>query len=320
MNKTSVQVWDTGNQSVAVHSIPPKKKGFFSPLVLGAVALVVLLGLGGAGVGGAFMAGLIPWGKTGPTPTPAASPPETPGGSTPIPIKAEMVQIPGGTFRMGSDDGNDNEKPVHAVTVEDFEMDKTEVSNEQFYAFMTDSKYKPASADKFLAHWENDKPIEGAELLPVRWVSLEDAKAFAAWRSKREGSTYRLPTESEWEYAARNGSKNNIYPWGDKYDAKCAVLDGPNNDPKPVGSTPCANDWGVKDLIGNVFEWTGSAASLYPGSTGEVTPRTEPFYMVRGGGAFYKSAGPGKITSTFRQDAPATLRSPGLGFRLVRGK
>ncbi|MGB7210934.1 MAG: SUMF1/EgtB/PvdO family nonheme iron enzyme [Pyrinomonadaceae bacterium] len=319
MQKTSVQVWDTGNQDVAVHSIPPKKRGFFSPLVLGAIALVGLLVIGGVGLGGAYWAGVFPklFGtgvSNSPTPPPSSPTP------VPVSIKAEMVRIPGGTFRMGRDDGNDNEKPANVVTVGDFAMDKTEVSNAEFFEFLQATTYKPLSADKFLAHWENDKPVKGEEMMPVRWVNFDDTKAFAAWRSKRDGVTYRLPTEAEWEYAARNGAKNNLYPWGDKYDPKCAVLDGPNNDPKPVGSLECTNTWGVKDLIGNVFEWTGSSASLYPGSSGEIAPRSEPFFMVRGGGAFYKSTGKEAITSTYRRDSPASIRSPGLGFRLVRGK
>lgn len=322
MQKTQVQVWDTGEQSVAVDSMPPKRGGIFSPLVIGAVALFGLLLLGAVGIGGAYLAGLIGGSPTGPgtdrTPTP--SPTQTPGGSTPLSVAAEMVQIPGGTFQMGKDDGNDNERPANPVTVGDFAMDKFEVTNGEFHRFMQETSYKPVSTEKFLAHWENDRPIKGEEWMPVRWVNLDDVKAFAEWRSRRDGVKYRLPTEAEWEYAARNGSKNNLYPWGDRYDPKCAVLDGPNNEPKPVGSQTCANQWGVVDLIGNVFEWTGSEASLYPGSTGEIAPRSEPYFMVRGGGAFYKSSGKGAITSVFRQDAPAKLRSAGLGFRLVRAK
>jgi formylglycine-generating enzyme required for sulfatase activity len=156
--------------------------------------------------------------------------------------------------------------------------------------------------------------------MPVRFVTIDDAKAFAEWRSKRDGVTYRLPTEEEWEYAARNGSKGNLYPWGDKYDAKCAVLDQPSQQPKAVGSQSCPNDWGVADLIGNVFEWTSSKAELYPGSGGSIKPSAEPRYMVRGGGAFYKSTGPLAITTTFRQDVAANTSLPELGFRLVRNQ
>ncbi len=322
MQKTSVQVWDTGNQDIAVQSIPPKKRSFLSPLVLGAVALVALIGLGGLGLGGAYMAGVFSKPDPGksPTPTPVGSPTSSPGGSTPVLVKAEMVQITGGTFKMGNNAGNDNEKPENDVTVKAFMMDKTEVTNAEFLEFMKSEGYKPSAPEKFLAHWENDKPVKGDEMMPVRWVNLGDIKAFIAWRSKRDKRTYRLPTESEWEYAARNGAKQNLYPWGDKFDPKCAMLDGPNNEPSAVGTKSCPNDWGVHDLIGNVFEWTGSPASLYPGSSGEYSPKSEPHFMLRGGGAFYKSTGKGAITSTFRQDGPASIRSSGLGFRLVEGQ
>lgn len=318
MQKTQVQVWDTGDQGTAVHSIPPKRSGFLSPLVIGTVALVGLLLLGGVGVGGAYIAGVFPFRRTVAPPPESPTPTPTPDG--PNQVKAEMIEIPGGTFQMGRNGGNNNEKPEHPETVETFFMDKTEVTNAEFHQFVTGSGYKPANAEKYLAHWENGKPIRGEELKPVRYVNIDDIKAFAEWRSKRDSLAYRLPTEAEWEYAARNGAKQDLYPWGDKYQAKCSVLDESTDEPVPVGSKTCPNTWGVQDLIGNVFEWTGSTASLYPGSTGEQKPTKEPHFMIRGGGAKYKSSGPITITSTFRQDWPGTARNVGLGFRLVRNK
>jgi formylglycine-generating enzyme required for sulfatase activity len=240
------------------------------------------------------------------TPTPGVSPVPT--------ATVELASIPGGTFTMGRNDGRDNEKPEHSVTVQDFLMDKTEVTNAEYHEFIKATNYKPP------VHWENGKPLPGQEKAPVRYVSYEDANAFAAWRSKRDGVQYRLPTEEEWEYAARNGSKDNLYPWGDKYDPKCAVLDAPNNEPKAVGSQSCPNDWGVQDLIGNVFEWTSSRAALYPGSKGQVKASPEVSFMVRGGSALLKSSGPLAATSTFRQDVPAKKADAALGFRLVRSR
>ena len=154
--------------------------------------------------------------------------------------------------------------------------------------------------------------------MPVRFVNAEDVKSFADWRSKRDGVEYRLPTEEEWEYAARNGSKQNLFPWGDKFDPQCAVIDQSNNDPAVVGSKTCPNSWGVNDLIGNVFEWTSSPPSLYPGSSGEVKPLSEPHLMLRGGAAIYKSTGTNAITSTFRVAVPASTRRAEIGFRLVK--
>lgn len=317
MQKTAFQKWDTGT-NVGVQS-QPQKKGFFSPLVLAAIAVVVLGGIGVLGLGGAYMAGLIGGGTTGgnvnnATPTPAASP----GVDVPT-VKADMIQIPGGRFKMGNDSGAVQEKPAHEVTVEGFAMDKTEVTNAAFYEFMASSNYKPATEESFLAaDWESGKPIAGAENKPVRYVNQEDIKAFAEWRSKRDNVTYRLPTEQEWEYAARNGAKNNLYPWGDKFDPRCAHINNPNNDTVVGGTKTCPNQWGVQDLIGNAFEWTGSEWASYPGSQHDLPAQPEKVYMIRGGGAFDKTSGDNAITSSFRYFAPGSRRSPGLGFRLVR--
>ena len=313
-DRTILQNVNTGPGFLAESQ--PEKRSFFSPLVLALIGLVVLGGLGVAGLAAAYMLGAFGKGTTvantsntsnTATPTPAGSPGPT--------IKAEMVSIPGGTFRMGRNDGLEIEKPEHEVTVQPFMMDKTEVTNAEYYEFVKATGHKPIPVN-----WVNDKPIPGQELLPVQFATYDDATAFAAWRSKRDGVTYRLPTEEEWEYAARNGSKDNLYPWGDKYDPKCAVLDQESHQPKPVGSHSCPNDWGVVDLIGNVFEWTSSKPAVYPGSTGKLKESTEARYMVRGGGAFYKSAGKTPMTTTFRQDLAANARLPELGFRLVRSQ
>jgi formylglycine-generating enzyme required for sulfatase activity len=143
--------------------------------------------------------------------------------------------------------------------------------------------------------------------------------AFIAWRSKRDGVTYRLPTEEEWEYAARNGSKDNLYPWGDAFKSSCAVVDKSIMEPANVGTASCPDDWGVMDLIGNVYEWTGSKAEPYPGSV-RVRESKEPENMVRGGCAQNKSTGDFAIRSTSRLVVPVSKRDLQLGFRLVRSQ
>ena len=195
-------------------------------------------------------------------------------------------------------------------------MDKTEVTNAEYQEFIKATGYKAIPA-----HWVNGAPITGQETMPVRFVNLDDVKAFAVWRSKRDNVTYRLPTEEEWEFAARNGSKDTLYPWGDKFDPKCAVIDENTNEPKAVGTHSCANDWGVQDLIGNVFEWTMSPPATYQGNKSVTTkPMTESVLIVRGGSMYQKSTGQMAITSTFRIDTPANKRSAELGFRLVRSQ
>ena len=303
---------------VSVDTIPPPKKSRLSPILFGIGGLFVLFLIGVAGLGAAYFMGFFGSGtiagnnngnsnvKTA-TPTPVTTP-------TPA-VTVEMAAIPGGSFRLGRNDGRDNEKPENQVTVPAFRMDKTEVTNAEYFAFISEMGYRPVPA-----HFVNDRPPNGQDKMPVRFVNIEDANAFARWRSKRDGVTYRLPTETEWEYAARNGAKDNLYPWGDTFMAKCAVLDRESTEPEAVGTASCPDDWGVVDLIGNVFEWTGSRASLYPGSKGSMKESKEPRYMVRGGAAIYKSVGEFAITGSFRQDLDASKRAPDLGFRLVTDK
>jgi serine/threonine protein kinase len=313
VDKTLAQSWpSTSRSSIFVDSQPPKRS-FFSPLVISAIAVVLLFFAGGAVLIGAYMLGIFPRPNPKPptngTSNTSASPSPTPVTS----ITPDMVAIPGGTFMMGRNVGRDEEKPEHPVTVGSFMMDRTEVTNEEYLAFVSEMGYKPVPSG-----WEDGKPIAGQEKLPVRFVNLDDINAFIAWRSKRDGVTYRLPTEEEWEYAARNGSKGNLYPWGDKFDPKCAVMDEPSNKPRDVGSKSCPNDFGVKDLIGNVYEWTSSPPSLYPGNNGAVKELDEPYLMIRGGSFFSKPTGKQAITSTFRYQVPTKTRDRELGFRLIR--
>jgi formylglycine-generating enzyme required for sulfatase activity len=310
MNQTVHQHQKTGQHNISVASETPKKS-FISPIILGIIGISTLLLLALIGIGGAYLFGFFGnntvANSNNAVPTPNGSP------TTTTTAKAEMVKITGGTFKMGRSDGMPNEKPEHSVTVRDFWMDKTEISNAEYFEFVKEMNYKPTPSN-----WEKDKHLANEENMPVRYVSVDDANAFAAWRSKRDGVSYRLPTEEEWEFAARNGAKNNLYPWGDKFEAKCAVTDQPNTEPKSVGTSSCPNDWGIQDLIGNVYEWTSSKARLYPGSNGAILESAEPRNMIRGGAALNKSTGNLAITSTFRADVPVTTRSKEIGFRLVR--
>jgi len=305
------QNWETGEQKIAVES-QPLKKSVFSPFILAVIGIAGLLLLASIGLGGAYLLGFLGskdsgGGNTGitTTPTPTASPVMTP-------MKAEMVPITGGTFMMGRNVGKDYEKPEHQVTVTDFWMDKTEVTNAEYADFINATGYKPPT--HFVS---GGKPASGEESLPVTRVSLKDAKAFAEWRSKRDGLSYRLPTEKEWEYAARNGDKNNLYPWGNSWQGGNAVFGQRKSE--QVGSKPNGkNSWGVLDLIGNVWEWTSSEANLYPGNSAEKKETKEPQYMLRGGGFTSEPTGKEAITSTSRIDLPESTEDDRIGFRLVR--
>jgi formylglycine-generating enzyme required for sulfatase activity len=266
------------------------------------IAGVVILGLAGVGTGAYFMF------------RPKRTPPivAKPQVQDPSPIKPDMAEIEGGTFQMGRNGGTPQERPPHPIDVQSFFMDKTEVTNAEYASFVRETNHSAPS------YWAGSKPPFGQELWPVVSVSQQDANDFAAWRSKRDGAAYRLPTEEEWEYAARNGAESDLYPWGKDWLESNAIVKEAT--PAPVGSRPNGrNKWGVSDLIGNVWEWTSSKVSVYPGNKTEIPTQTRDLVTIRG--ACYVSD-PGKvdapITSAMREFIPATTRTPLLGFRLVR--
>jgi formylglycine-generating enzyme required for sulfatase activity len=293
------QTWQLLAQpSVSVESPPAKSS--FSPLVLGIIGICGVLLLAIIGVGGLYASGII--GRSDGNVNAANKDigvlPNNSGNqsSSSVQNKNEMVKIPGGKFRMGRNDGDKAEQPEHEVEVKDFWMDKTEVTTAEYYDFIKQTGYMSTPAN-----WEGGKPLARDEKLPVRFVNIEDIRAFTEWRSARDKVAYRLPTEDEWEYAARNGSDNNLYPWGDSFKEGCAVVDRIDTAPEPVGSKPCgANKWGVVDLIGNVFEWTSSKSSVYPGNSGEVISQfKDNSFIYRGGGAFSKSVGAKRLLRRF---------------------
>lgn len=269
--------------------------------VLPIIAVVVLVVLIGGGIGGYL---LLKSKSTTSGPTKPTDPGE-------VPIKADLIEIPGGKFQMGRNDSLATEGPAHLVTVNAFAMDKNEVTNAEYGQFVRQTNHKPPE------QWGSVKPPVGQELLPVSNVSYEDATAFAAWRSQRDGVTYRLPTEEEWEYAARNGEKDNMYPWGNTWEpGRAATQETGVGKEQPVGTYPAgANSWGVQDLLGNVWEWTSSRASVYPGNSLQLTAQYKDWIVVRGGG--YSSPS-NKVYSAYRDWFAPNYKNPVLGFRLVK--
>ncbi|MYH82014.1 formylglycine-generating enzyme family protein [Candidatus Poribacteria bacterium] len=168
-----------------------------------------------------------------------------------------MVLIPAGKFQMGSDsdEAMDNERPVHTVYIDAFYIDKHEVTNAQYKKFVdANPQWRKDSISDFyhngdyLGLWkENDYP-KGKGDHPVVFISWHAAMAYAKWAGKR------LPTEAEWEKAARGGRIAQKYPWGNSIDVSNANYGGNVNDTTPVGRYP-ANDYGVFDMAGNAKEW-----------------------------------------------------------------
>jgi formylglycine-generating enzyme required for sulfatase activity len=277
-------------------SLVPKKKSSL-PLILGLCAVLII----GAGLGGVFI-------LRSRTVKPAAGPAKPSG---PAVIKPELVEIPGGVFQMGRNDSLPTEAPAHQVTINAFSMDKTEVTNAEYAQFVNDANHAPPE------QWGSVKAPVGQELLPVSNVSYDDAIAFAEWRSKRDGMPYRLPTEEEWEYAARNGDKDNLYPWGNAWmPGRAATQEAGVGKEQPVGTYPQgSNRWGVQDLIGNLWEWTSSKASLYPGSPLKL-PDVQKDWIVARGGSYGSPAS--KVSGTMRDWFAPNYKNPVLGFRLVK--
>ena len=299
-----------------VHSEPPKKSAV-KPLIFAVIGIAGLLILISGGLFGAYKLGML--GGTGGGTTNVNNSPANSNANvqtTPPSVKAEMVKIPGGKFTMGRNGGTVFESPENEVEVKDFWLDKTEVSNAEYYDFVKAKNYNPIPLN-----WENGKPLTSEMSMPVRYVNIDDIKAFIAWRSERDKTTYRLPTEEEWEYAARNGADNNLYPWGDKWEDDKANV---RRDLTlvPVGTSQgSANKWGVLDLIGNVWEWTESKAAAYKGNTPEVVRGMEAkygngFVVVRG--AFDTNGQPSTATSSYRVFNQTFKRDKIIGFRLAR--
>lgn len=298
---------------IAQPTVATSKKNLL-PYAIAAVIAILLLG-GGIGA-------WVFWPRSTPAPAgPSKPPPEKPNEPPPnrVTFTPEFINIPGGTFQMGRTGATVSEVPVHAVNVKPFVIDKTEVTNFEYAQFVKETGHPAPS------NWVGNKPIPGQELLPVTFVSYADANAFAAWRSSRDGVQYRLPTEEEWEYAARGGDQDNVYPWGNNWVEGNAVTESSGaTSPKPVGSAP--NDktrWGVMDMIGNVYEWTSTKASYYPGSVKQVEGEQRNWYIVRGA-SYGTSSDPKKnqkpISATRRDWFNENTKVGVLGFRLVRAE
>ncbi len=190
----------------------------------------------------------------------APPPPKTPTPpKTPV-VPAGMVLIPAGTFQMGSTIGDADESPVHAVSLDAFYMDTHEVTNAEYVAFLNAAKYTDilTYAVTPQASWAHIALVDGVYRAkagyanrPVVHVNWYGAMAYAAWAGKR------LPTEAEWEYAARGGLAGKEYPWGntiDKTKANYNYDDSFGDGLTAVGSYP-ANGYGLYDMVGNVWEW-----------------------------------------------------------------
>ena len=242
-----------------------------------------------------------------PTPTPA---PTTAGAEAPTepPVAEMMVEIPAGEFTMGNDAGDDDEKPAHTVPLEAFEIDLFEVTNADFAKFVEETGYQTGAEQAGEAGWR--AYAEGKDNHPVVKVTWNDANAYCEWAGKR------LPTEAEWEKAAR-GTDGRTYPWGNEWDpAKANTKESGFRGTVAVGSfAEGVSPYGVFDMAGNVWEWTADWYQAYPGSTYQSEYFGEKFKVTRGGGWFQEE----KLVTTFNRSATdPSAANDDLGFRCAR--
>jgi formylglycine-generating enzyme required for sulfatase activity len=219
-----------------------------------------------------------------------------------------MVEIPTGEFTMGNDGGDDDEKPAHTVTLEAFEIDMFEVTNADFARFVEETGYQTEAEKAGESGWR--AYAEGKDNHPVVKVTWNDADAYCQWAGKR------LPTEAEWEKAAR-GEEGFIYPWGNEWDpAKANAKESGFRGTVAVGSFPeAASPYGVFDMAGNVWEWTADWYQSYPGSTYQSGYFGEKFRVTRGGGWFQDAD---LVTAPNRSATDPSAANDDLGFRCVR--
>ncbi|OQB08560.1 MAG: Serine/threonine-protein kinase pkn1 [Deltaproteobacteria bacterium ADurb.Bin207] len=241
-----------------------------------------------------------------------------------------MVSIPGGSFDMGSNSGDPAESPVHRVTVRGFCMDVTEVTVEAYAACVrgggcsTLGLQGPSEWWSVACHWGKS----GKGNHPINCVDWDQATAYCQWAGKR------LPTEEEWEYGAR-GTDGRTYPWGNgapgprllnACGSECVAWVKKQGHPwkamhsfddgwattAPVGSFPAGDSpFGLKDMAGNVWEWTSSEYSEEYEKN-----RANKYRIDRGGGWYYDN--PSYVRAAYRNWLLPSLRFINLGFRCAR--
>jgi formylglycine-generating enzyme required for sulfatase activity len=235
------------------------------------------------------------------------NPPATNGRGSPNvgPVPPGMALVPGGEFEMGRAEGDEFESPPHRVVVKPFFIDLYEVTCEEYTRFIGETGHTHPVG------WRGGTYPQGSMRMPVTGVTWYDAAMYARWANKR------LPTEQEWEFAAR-GKDGRIYPWGGEWlPGKANANDSVSGKLAEVGTYDSISPFGAYDMSGNAWEWTASDLKPYPGGRLTVEVAGKDLKVIRGG-SWRES--PKEATATYRgyllasgsQDYSAT------GFRCVR--
>ena len=215
-------------------------------------------------------------------------------------VSFTMVGVEGGTFQMGSTDGDSDEMPVHQVSVSSFSIGQTEVTQELWEAVMG----------------TNPSYFKGLKL-PVERVSWNDCQTFITKLNQLTGKTFRLPTEAEWEFAARGGNSSKGYTYaGSNTIDVVAWYTFNSSDKTHEVATKQANELGIYDMSGNVCEWCEDIYAPY-----QAAPQTNPrgaaeggYHLARGGGW---NRGPHMCKVTDRGNYRPEYASNAVGLRLV---
>jgi formylglycine-generating enzyme required for sulfatase activity len=217
------------------------------------------------------------------------------------PLNHEMIFVEGGTFQMGSSSGFSDEKPVHSVTLSAFNIGKYEVTQAQWTAVMGN----------------NPSSFSGCENCPVENVSWNDVQQYISKLNSQTGKNYRLPTEAEWEFSARGGKSSKGFTYSGSNDLNAVAWNTDNSGSKThaVGGKQ-ANELGVYDMTGNVWEWCSDWSGTY-NSYSETNPTgaSSGQFRVLRGGSWFGNAGYCRAALRFRFNPASRINH--YGFRLV---
>jgi sulfatase modifying factor 1 len=251
-----------------------------------------------------------------------------------------LARIPAGDFLMGAADAEEDERPVHRVYVSEFFIGRFAVTHEEYKRFVRATGH-PAPGVRALPLvaegerealfrelaapyvWDHDQPPAGHASHPVVLVQYEDALAYCRWLSVTIDRPVRLPTEAEWEKAARGGTDGQRYPWGHEIDSSRGnFLTDPSSKrqrgTRPIGTYP-PNAYGLYDVCGNAWEWVSDWYSAEYYGRGEMRdpagPETGSMRIVRGGS--WVNDDLSMLRCAYRHKVPPDTYAYSVGFRIV---
>jgi formylglycine-generating enzyme required for sulfatase activity len=228
------------------------------------------------------------------------------------PLYDDMVMIDAGAFTMGQDGSKPKNGPAHEVDLPAYEIDRFEVTNEEFAWFIDQTGFVSYAEQNSSKNWRD--AAEGKPNHPVVYVTWDDATAYCEWAGKR------LPTEAEWEKAAR-GTDGRAYAWGDSFVAENGnFYEGGIRGTTAVGSFGAgASPYEVFDMAGNVREWVEDYFLAYPGQAADADPFFGEENRVNRGGGWFDGED-GELVTTYNRNAgpPGTSANDDIGFRCAR--